>query len=358
MYNYHRQISNYCSRRKWIFLIALISCVVCIVLLTRHPSIENNTTVRDTYLDDVPADLYQTVLHTWYNFSNGEKWYNKKNISALSPEAFHDLLTDIQQNWMIWNHDPDEPYELQEPDVEDPSMGQSTVIREIFNDKKNGFFIECGAYDGEMRSNTLFLERFNGWSGLLIEADPINFTKMLQKNRKAYLSPTGDFETTVAKPEHQLSVWRSIKLTLSRTWKSLTSLSKLQATFLMARNIGRLHEPENTTENAPAENTLDVAYTGEHIRVQCLPLTLYIAALGVETVDYFSLDIEGNEIDVLETIPFNEVDIKALSVEYIHNAKGRKYLIDMMDHRGYYVYSFVEHPDNLANDIIFVKRNT
>ncbi|XP_071635748.1 protein Star isoform X2 [Temnothorax longispinosus] len=265
-----------------------------------------------------------------YGNRAGEKWYNKKNISALSPEAFHDLLTDIQQNWMIWNHDPDEPYELQEPDVEDPSMGQSTVIREIFNDKKNGFFIECGAYDGEMRSNTLFLERFNGWSGLLIEADPINFTKMLQKNRKAYLSPTC------------LSVTKSPTV----------------ATFLMARNIGRLHEPENTTENAPAENTLDVAYTGEHIRVQCLPLTLYIAALGVETVDYFSLDIEGNEIDVLETIPFNEVDIKALSVEYIHNAKGRKYLIDMMDHRGYYVYSFVEHPDNLANDIIFVKRNT
>lgn len=56
--------------------------------------------------------------------------------------------------------------------------------------QKNGFFIECGAYDGETRSNTLFLERFNGWTGLLIEADPINFTKMLRKNRRAYLSPT------------------------------------------------------------------------------------------------------------------------------------------------------------------------
>lgn len=56
--------------------------------------------------------------------------------------------------------------------------------------QQNGFFIECGAYDGETRSNTLYLERFRGWSGLLIEADPINFTKMLQKNRRAYLSPT------------------------------------------------------------------------------------------------------------------------------------------------------------------------
>lgn len=310
-------------------LIALTSCVVLIVFLTRHSFIEDNTMIRDTYLDDVSVDLYQTVLHTWYNFSEHEKWYNKKNISALSPEVLHDLLTDIQQNWIIWNHDPKETYKLQEPDVEDPSMGQSTVIREIFNDKKNGFFIECGAYDGEIRSNTLFLERFNGWSGLLIEADPINFTKMLQKNRRSYLSPTC------------LSVTKSPTV----------------ASFLMARNVGRLHESENTTEEV-LENTLDVVYTGEHIRVQCLPLTLYIAALGVKTVDYFSLDIEGNEIDVLETVPFNEVDIKALSVEYIHNAKGRKYLIDMMEHRGYYVYSFVTHPDNLANDIIFVKRNT
>lgn len=77
----------------------------------------------------------------------------------------------------------------------------------------------------------------------------------------------------------------------------------------MARNIGHLHELENTTVNVPA-NTLDVAYTGEHIRVQCFPLILYIAALGIKTIDYFSLDIEGNEIDVLETIPFNEVNIK------------------------------------------------
>lgn len=44
--------------------------------------------------------------------------------------------------------------------------------------------------DGETRSNTLFFERFYGWTGLLIEADPLNFAKMLKKGRKAYLSPT------------------------------------------------------------------------------------------------------------------------------------------------------------------------
>lgn len=114
-------------------------------------------------------------------------------------------------------------------------------------------------------------------------------------------------DSAVAKPEHQFVI-RHIRPTL-REFRKRLSLSKLQASFLMARNLGRLHEPENTTENTSA-NTLDVAYTGEHLRVQCLPLTFYIAALGVKTIDYFSLDIEGNEIDVLETIPFNEMDIK------------------------------------------------
>lgn len=86
----------------------------------------------------------------------------------------------------------------------------------------------------------------------------------------------------------------------------------------MARNIGRLYKPKNTTENMPT-NTPDVAYTGELIRVQCLPLTLYLAALGIKTVDYFSLDIEGNEIDVLETIPFNEIDIKVMTFVLIYS---------------------------------------
>lgn len=55
-----RRISNYCLRRKWIVLSALTSCAVLLIYLTRHSFIEYNTTIRDTYLDDVPVDLYQT----------------------------------------------------------------------------------------------------------------------------------------------------------------------------------------------------------------------------------------------------------------------------------------------------------
>jgi hypothetical protein len=37
----------------------------------------------------------------------------------------------------------------------------------LFKMKRNGFFIEAGAYDGEMYSNSLYLEKRLGWKGLL-----------------------------------------------------------------------------------------------------------------------------------------------------------------------------------------------
>ena len=47
-----------------------------------------------------------------------------------------------------------------------------------------------GALDGETRSNSLFFERFRDWTGLLIEADPINYQQLVIKNRKAFTVPS------------------------------------------------------------------------------------------------------------------------------------------------------------------------
>jgi hypothetical protein len=69
--------------------------------------------------------------------------------------------------------------------------------------------------------------------------------------------------------------------------------------------------------------------------MQCLPLHSLIRATGARTVNYlrsfrtdlhwklnvpppFSLDIEGAELPVLETLPWLEVDIEIISVETNH----------------------------------------
>ena len=44
--------------------------------------------------------------------------------------------------------------------------------------------------------------------------------------------------------------------------------------------------------------------------VLCFPLFGILSALGNPPVDYFSLDVEGAELAILNTIPWGNVDIK------------------------------------------------
>ena len=53
--------------------------------------------------------------------------------------------------------------------------------------------------------------------------------------------------------------------------------------------------------------------------MQCFPLySLLMAAAGNVTVNYLSLDIEGAELLVLKTLPWDKLDIEVLTVETAH----------------------------------------
>ena len=54
----------------------------------------------------------------------------------------------------------------------------------------------------------------------------------------------------------------------------------------------------------------DVSENVEVIQSLCLPFISILLAIGNPVIDYFSLDIEGVELDVLKTIPWEKVHIK------------------------------------------------
>lgn len=59
-----------------------------------------------------------------------------------------------------------------------------------------------------------------------------------------------------------------------------------------------------------------------NVNVQCFPLYTYLLALNVTVIDYFSLDVEGSELNVLKTIPFDKIDIRVslfIIIYYSHN---------------------------------------
>lgn len=82
------------------------------------------------------------------------------------------------------------------------------------------------------------------------------------------------------------------------------------------------------------------------ISIQCFPLYSILLALGNPTVHYMSLDIEGAEINVLRTIPFDKVDIKILDIEANHLGEvfegNRTDLAELLTKSGYYHFRDVK----------------
>ncbi|CAL4102289.1 unnamed protein product, partial [Meganyctiphanes norvegica] len=212
-----------------------------------------------------------------------------------------------------------EPYNLTTPDLVDQSMGQAKAVREIFKEKKGGFFIECGALDGETLSNTLVLEHDLGWSGLLVEADPINYQNMMSKHRKSW----------------------TVNVCLSTEMNPMKVIFKQD--FQVGAIAGKSSESNNIVESGQVE-------------VPCVPLFSLLLALNRTTIDYFSLDVEGAEFSVLKTVPFDKLDIKVLSVEWAHVPEGKEALQKYMEDRGYYLYTSISDWLSLGDDFIFVKK--
>lgn len=286
----------------------------------------------------VEEDLLPISNQLWQWFPNvGEKgqkkWRNVPEISAMkktlnglnrnkSDQADHVLVGIIRNFWL---RPPSlEEYKLENPDRKDFSKGQTPLVDEALGKKENGFFVECGALDGETRSNTLFFERERGWSGLLIEAGPINYRRLIKKNRRSYSTPA-----CLGVKRHPTKMY-----------------------FHRGQNRGRLIDG-----SAALEWVRQQAMQVWLMEVQCFPLFSLLLALNQTRVDYFSLDVEGLELEVLQTIPWELVDIHVMTVEFSHGGMGKEELRAFVEGKGYEVIAEVKRDDYLANDLVFKKIN-
>ena len=89
----------------------------------------------------------------------------------------------------------------------------------------------------------------------------------------------------------------------------------------------------------------------DEITVQCFPLYSLLLAINTTKIDYLSLDIEGDELYILKTIPFEKVDIKMLNVEYYHELTKGAELVSFLVSKGY------EKLTTIQRDFIFKKKD-
>jgi hypothetical protein len=204
---------------------------------------------------------------------------------------------------------PKKNLNLKEPNRVDHSQhGQSLYMDNLLNKTKNGFYIEAGAYDGEFLSNSLFFETQRNWNGLLIEPIPSQFKSLQLKNRHAYL-----LNACISSNKPYIAKFRVLHL-----------ISGIEHD--MSNNHKNRIKQESLVNN---KTTYKIAY------IPCFPLFSILKAINVKNIDYFSLDVEGGELNVINSIPFADINIKSFTIEWPGNAINRDKIFGIMVNNGF-----------------------
>jgi len=157
--------------------------------------------------------------------------------------------------------------------------------------KRGGFFLEIGGYDGEKFSNSLFFERQRDWKGLLVEANPFTYKQMVNRDRKCSMAHA----------------------CISRTRSSMKF--KVAGGITAAVELSSKAHLDRMTKNAAVYGEQkEWAGHGQTVETKCTTINALLEEIGVSHVDYFSLDVEGAEVHVLESIDWSKVSFGALSI--------------------------------------------
>jgi FkbM family methyltransferase len=156
-----------------------------------------------------------------------------------------------------------------------------------------GFFVEAGAYDGFIQSNTYWLERFRGWRGVLVEPVPHLFAQASRQRSGARvvncaLVPEGHPEETVT----------------------------LRYGGLMSTVHGAKGGGADELAHVSAGDMFgldDVAY---EVEAPARTLTSVLEEAGAPAeIDLLSLDVEGFEASVLRGLDLERFRPRLLLVE-------------------------------------------
>ncbi len=180
--------------------------------------------------------------------------------------------------------------------------GQDKWLNEnIFKNKKNGVFVEFGAIDGLLTSNTLYFEKSLGWDGLLIEPIKSEFVK-IDGNRKCFAE---NYAISDEAGHGEFMVYPDCI-----GWSGLT-------------------------ENMEPEHLDRIRHNGGERRiipVEMIRLDTLLDKYGMDEVDYMTIDVEGNEEKVIRSLDLKKYSIGIIDIE---NNFGRYDITDYMVGNGY-----------------------
>ena len=169
---------------------------------------------------------------------------------------------------------------------------QDLWVRYELGEKREGFFVEFGATNGVVNSNTWLLEKKYGWKGILAEPNPV-WHSMLTANR-------------VSAIDH--------RCVGSSTGKMVAFLTTDAS------------DPElsSIAEFAGGDHFAEVRTRGAAIQVETVSLSdLLVEHKAPVEIDYLSIDTEGSEYAILSQFDFSRHVVNLISVEQNRHTEAK-----------------------------------
>lgn len=188
-----------------------------------------------------------------------------------------------------------------------PLYDQSSaqLMQDLFVDfvlqKNSGTFVECGAYDGVIFSNSRYLESVKNWRGVLAEPTPRLQKEIAQQRPLAVLekrcvySRTGDIIEFAEASSGELSTIRGLE---------------------QSDHMGRFRRSVDVhkVETVTLDDLIDTHFVGQD-------------------VDYISIDTEGSEWEILQSYQFSGRPAVFTVEHNFKDSRGR--IAKLMSDRGY-----------------------
>ena len=225
------------------------------------------------------------------------------NPEAQGGKALQKLLSYIRQR----KDDRDDlwafmAFAIARAHLSEAQLFQDLWVLWVLGEKRGGYFVEFGATDGRKLSNTWFLEKEMGWTGILAEPNPI-FRTVIKENRSCAIST-----------------------------KCVHSASGRTVDFLAVKDpeysrIADINPGDGHEERKRGDSTI--------VPVETISLNdLLMEHQAPRRIDYLSVDTEGSEYEILSAFDFERWRPRAITVE--HNFTPlRERLFELLSSKGY-----------------------
>ena len=167
-------------------------------------------------------------------------------------------------------------------------LGEDIFVKKFFKDKKKGFYVDIGCYHPIDGNNTYLLYK-KGWQGINID---LNKTSIDLFNR-------------ARKNDNNLNV-------------AISNKSK-KIKFYYRKKINML----NTINKKFAKNSFKKGFKTGSIQSQTLNSILNKSKFKNKKIDFLNIDVEGNEINALESFNLKKYSPKLICIEIHNNTSGR-----------------------------------